>query len=485
MTVIKRIKCYLFGVIMLLVLVCTTGRAQSGYEDKSFSDVLTAAKSGDPFAQYEIAMRYYRGWDVQSNMKTAAEWMMRSAERGHTNAQLMLGKMYLNGEGLDKNNEQAFFWLNKAAEQGEIEAQYLVGECYHYGRGVAADQIKAAEWFKKAAEKGDAKAQYYLGKLYENGQGVPLNDKEAVRWFWFAANQGHAQAQYMLAMHYATGRGVHLNYVEAYKWFNLSAAQGNPSAIDQREKIIHKMSKDQITEAQRLSIKFIPVQKIAPSPEISEISAMQDAPLQASGTGFFITTNGYLVTAYRFLQDALRIDVRTSAWTKRAKLIKFDAANDLAILKVDSTNGCLAIDSNTPVEKGQPVFTLGIVSDNLKIWAPKLGDGNIRSLSGVGEDPRFYMLNLPIQPGNVGGPLVNVEGNVVGIITIRPDEILRLKNDEKFGLAEAVKSAHLQSLLDAIPEIRKLQIDPAIGKNRKFEDSVKFATEAIVQVLVY
>ena len=47
----------------------------------------------------------------------------------------------------------------------------------------------------------------------------------------------------------------------------------------------------------------------------------------------------------------------------------------------------------------------------------KYTDGSISSLSGIQGDATFFQISVPIQPGNSGGPLVNQEGNVVGIVT--------------------------------------------------------------------
>ena len=47
----------------------------------------------------------------------------------------------------------------------------------------------------------------------------------------------------------------------------------------------------------------------------------------------------------------------------------------------------------------------------------KYTDGSISSLSGLQGDATFFQINVPIQPGNSGGPLVNADGDVVGVVT--------------------------------------------------------------------
>ena len=52
-------------------------------------------------------------------------------------------------------------------------------------------------------------------------------------------------------------------------------------------------------------------------------------------------------------------------------------------------------------------------------FAPKLAKGEIASLSGAGDDPRYFQISVPVQPGNSGGALVDERGNVIGIVSAK------------------------------------------------------------------
>jgi S1-C subfamily serine protease len=86
------------------------------------------------------------------------------------------------------------------------------------------------------------------------------------------------------------------NYVEAYKWFNLAAASRAEKIVadssKERRRLELQMSPEQIAEAQQLSSEFKPHKESG-----SDNSVSPDSPT-ATGTGFFITDDGYLISNY-------------------------------------------------------------------------------------------------------------------------------------------------------------------------------------------
>ena len=107
------------------------------------------------------------------------------------------------------------------------------------------------------AEEGDPMAQYELGIMYQNGEGVPQNYSKAVKWFRKSAEKGDAAAQLSLARIYDKGHGVQQNDILALCGSNLAAGGGLERAKTQRDIIRQGMSKEQITEAERLSKEWL------------------------------------------------------------------------------------------------------------------------------------------------------------------------------------------------------------------------------------
>ena len=143
------------------------------------------------------------------------------------------------------------------AETGDPAAQYELGVMYQNGEGVPQNYSTAVKWFRMAAEQGDSNAQYCLGLKYSVGHGVPQNYPEAAKWHRKSAEQGYSAAQLSLARMYDRGNGVPQNELSAYMWSNLAANRGLEKAEAYRDVLRQKMTKEQISEAERLSNEWL------------------------------------------------------------------------------------------------------------------------------------------------------------------------------------------------------------------------------------
>jgi ankyrin repeat protein len=124
-----------------------------------------AATEGDAQAQYNLAMIYYYGKDVNQDLGQAKMWYEKAAAQGHVYAQYSLAVLYAKGMGIKQDLKQAKLWYEKAAAQGDMSSQYNLGRMYADGRGVKQDLALAKLWFEKAASQGDAAAVTALNIL--------------------------------------------------------------------------------------------------------------------------------------------------------------------------------------------------------------------------------------------------------------------------------------------------------------------------------
>jgi len=162
-----------------------------------------------------------------------------------------------------------------------------------------------------------------------------------------------------------------------------------------------------------------------------------------SGTGFALTSEGYLVTSYHVIQgaDSLLIEGRDKRHY-HAEPVFSDVKHDLAILRITDKKfdgfGRLpyAIKSGQ-ADLGERVFTLGYPREDVVY-----GEGALSARSGFEGDTAFYQVSIPVNPGNSGGPLLDERGNLIGVVSGR-------QNDAQ-SAAFATKSSYLVRLVDSL-----------------------------------
>ncbi len=392
----------------------------------------------------------------------------------------LLTVLLLAAAQLPAQTNQTIQELKANAEKGDADAQFTLSCCYASGRGVAKDEVEAMKWTRKAAEQNFPQAQFALGLFYEDGKVLNTNYVEAVKWIRKAAEQGLAVAQFQMSLHYFVGEGVPQNFVEACKWDILASAQGNDDAVKHLSTLESLITSEQISKAQELASEFKPHKESGSDNSISPTNP------SFSGTGFFITDDGYLISNYHVVKDATKVRLLTGAGLIDAKVVQVDAANDLALLKADGKFSSLPISSSRSAQLGGTVATVGFPDIGLQGFAPKLAKGEIASLSGAGDDPRYFQISAPVQPGNSGGALVDERGNVIGIVSAKLDAGAALAASGALpeNVNYAVKSSLLLSFLESVPGVSAKLKSPNT-KDEKFEDVVKSARDAAVLVLVY
>lgn len=135
------------------------------------------------------------------------------------------------------------------------------------------------------------------------------------------------------------------------------------------------------------------------------------------GSGFIISENNYIVTNYHVVRNSKFVSVKMierNKYLTDVEVVKVNAARDIALLKVKDSGGL------------RPV-TLGD-SDNIRIGERVVAIGNPEGLentisdglvSGIRDfnDIKLIQTSVPVTHGSSGGPLVNMEGEVIGVVT--------------------------------------------------------------------
>jgi Do/DeqQ family serine protease len=181
----------------------------------------------------------------------------------------------------------------------------------------------------------------------------------------------------------------------------------------------------------------------------------QRAPrLRGMGSGVIVSEDGYILTNNHVIDQADEIRVEmTDRRTFTAKIVGTDEATDLALLKVDAANlprltlgnsdavdvGDVVLAVGNPLGVGQTV-TMGIIS--AKGRSTGVGDGSY-------ED--FLQTDAPINQGNSGGALVNLDGELIGINS----QILSTSQGN-IGIGFAIPANMAKNVMDQLRESGKV-----------------------------
>lgn len=208
---------------------------------------------------------------------------------------------------------------------------------------------------------------------------------------------------------------------------------------------------------------------------------------QGNGSGIIISTDGFLVTNNHVVSEMNEIEVEFKYNQKissfKAKVIKTDPANDLAILKIED-DGFTNLKSipfsflTNSAEVGTEVFALGYPMA-LSIMGKdiKFTDGRISSKTGYKGDVTTYQTTTPIQPGNSGGPLFDHKANLIGINSSG------LRKDIAENVSYTIKTNYLMNLIDVLPKSIPIPSSTWIS-TKPLTEQIKILSNYVVLVKV-
>lgn len=222
--------------------------------------------------------------------------------------------------------------------------------------------------------------------------------------------------------------------------------------------------------------------KMFPDATVSAEFAARNAT--SSGTGFFLTKDGYVITNNHVIENAKTIkitginnDYQTSY---KAKVEITDTQNDLAILKIiDSdfkslTSIPYSFKFNTS-SVGEDCFVLGYPLISTMGTDIKLTTGIISSKTGYEGSVSEYQISAPVQPGNSGAPLFDKNGNIIGVI--------KAKHTIAENAGYAVKASYVRNLVELLPVSIELPNGNAL-LNKSLPKQVELASKSVCLIIV-
>lgn len=200
--------------------------------------------------------------------------------------------------------------------------------------------------------------------------------------------------------------------------------------------------------------------------------AKPDFEANFRATAFLVDGNGYLVTNAHVVDNARNIIVENKKGDQFfAKAIYSDKMTDLAILKISDTSfkKVIGLPYTFPkysAELGEHIFTLGYPREEVVY-----GEGYLSAKSGYYGDTTSYQISISVNPGNSGGPVVNKNGEIIGII--------KSKETNADGVVFAIKSKNIYNAIKAsgndsikLPSVNSLRGLDRVQQIKKLEDFV-------------
>lgn len=208
---------------------------------------------------------------------------------------------------------------------------------------------------------------------------------------------------------------------------------------------------------------FFLLASYSPPSFADSLQLKQEASL---GTGFLISADGHVITAWHVIRNKQRVYVGPiigNKW-KRARVIKLDEKNDLALLQVSNLSRTpleLAEWADVPI--GLEAYSIGYPIPKLLGLSRKMTQGLVNGDRTESGDEGFFQFSAETQKGNSGGPVFSPDGLVIGVVQKKLNalKIAERSKDLPENVNYAIKSASVIKFLEGtgVPvNVRKINL---------------------------
>jgi hypothetical protein len=212
---------------------------------------------------------------------------------------------------------------------------------------------------------------------------------------------------------------------------------------------------------------FLNTQETSPN-NINKNNQNNDVIQASSGSGFAVSSDGYVITNNHVIEGCQEVIVHTKEKDIKTRIISSDRPNDLALLKGDfRPEAVLALSNNRPVLL-EDIYVAGYPFGNSISSSIKVTKGIISSLTGIGNNYSNIQFDAALQPGNSGGPIIDNNGNVVAVAVSKLNRKFTLENfdvipeNTNFGIV----SGAVKNILDSNNVVRPVANQSELSKER-------------------
>lgn len=409
-----------------------------------------AAQARLPRAWWRLGQCHERGWGRSVDKRLAADWYRRAAEAGFAYAQTAYGLALQRGDGADRDPVAAAGWFGRAALAGDSNAALALARAYEAGLGVERDAVRAAQWMQNAADRRNPAAQLGLAQWYLAGQVVERSPLYAYAWAQVAAESalrvGDAALADVLSQRAATVRRQAAGQLTGDQLID-----GQRMGRDWRPQSLALQLPAGVEPSGPASNPPAAGGPIAPPLTDQGAAPVQPAtprPRSTTGSGFFVSRAGHLITNEHVVRECR--DIRLGDG-QIVELIAVDRRADLALLKAGPVEHVAVLRADARPRQGEEVLIYGFPLRGVLSSSGQLGAGMVTALSGLRDNPLQLQIDVPVQSGNSGGPLIDAHGEVIGVVVSKLNalRVAQVTGDIPQNVNFAVTAAPLKALMGA------------------------------------
>ena len=450
-----------------------------------------AAESGVADAQERLASLYYSGRLIPRDYDEAVRWYRAAAEQDNTHALGMLGNMYRDGKGVRQNYAEAVKWYRLGAELGDGSAQYQLGLLYASGKGVGKDLVQAHKWANLAASWTPSPEQWWtfapteMAAAHRAGLEKRMTSAELAKAQRLAREwrprrptvhqrcklraivqdrphptpglQHEADPNTKRAKSEAESAGPRIANVQRA----LRRLGYDPGPIDgilgsRTRMAIRSFQVDhglpitgRMSEGLESAVLAAIVANETP-PGSKPNSASLPVERKSTGSGFRVSADGHILTNAHVVHGCAEIRIPPAVLVRVAAR---EQSSDLALLRAPAEAALTfaRFRQGRGIRPGADIVVVGYPLRGVIASEASVSTGTVSALAGPGDDRRLIQISAPVQPGNSGGPVLDLAGNVIGVVVGKLDalEIARSTGDIPQNVNFAIGSGTARSFLDA------------------------------------
>lgn len=215
----------------------------------------------------------------------------------------------------------------------------------------------------------------------------------------------------------------------------------------------------------------------------SKLPKTNYAPANIEGTGFALNNKGYFITSWHLVKNADSVFVTNNLIDREAAtLVYSEPSLDIAVYKLSDDSVFKKFPfpfsfRETSSDIGDRIYTLGYPRKEVVY-----GEGSLSAITGFNGDTTMYQMSIPVNPGNSGGPLMDEQGYVIGLI--------RGKQSNLEGTSFAIKSELIKQSIQSLDDSLKKEL--AFNTKRtnalkglKRSEQIKKIQPFVFNVMVY